>query len=65
MQQKTDNPQRTQTKPKLDSLKSPTEVINPLVRLIKEKRGRTQISKISNERVVITTNLTDIEVNKI
>ena len=33
----------------------------PLVRLTKEKRQRTQINKITNERGEITTNTTEIQ----
>ena len=34
---------------------------NPLARLIKKKRERTQIHKITNERGEITTNTTEIQ----
>ena len=37
------------------------KIDNPLTRLIKKKRERTQINKIRNERVQTTTDTTEIQ----
>ena len=48
-------------KQKAGSLKRSTKLINPLARPIKQKRERTQINKIRNEKGEVTTDITEIQ----
>ena len=48
-------------KQKASSLKRSTKLINPLARPIKQKRERTQINKIRNEKGEVTTDITEIQ----
>ena len=48
-------------KRKAGSLKRSTKLINPLVRLIKQKRERIQINNIRNEKGEVTTDVTEIQ----
>ena len=48
-------------KPGTGSLKKINKIGKPLARLIKKKRERTQINKITNKRGDITTNTTEIQ----
>ena len=42
-------------------MKRSTKLINPLGRLIKQKRERTQINKIRTEKGEVTTDITEIQ----